>query len=153
MDGFSVIGKRVPRIDGLVKVTGAAEYAADYELPGMLWCKMVRAPYAHARILNIDANAAQRLSGVKGVITAMDFQGWRWGWMSKTRDEALLAEDKVRYLAEAVAAVVAVDEDTAEEAADLIKVEYEELPGVFDHKTPCPSKSLCRSPATQDPAR
>jgi 4-hydroxybenzoyl-CoA reductase alpha subunit len=132
MDEYSVIGKRIPRIDGRVKVTGEAKYAADYELPGMLWCKMVRAPYAHAKILNIDAAAAQRLPGVKGVLTAKDFHGWRWGWMPKTRDEAPLAEDKVRYLAEAVAAVVAVDEDTAEEATDLIKVEYEELPGVFD---------------------
>jgi CO/xanthine dehydrogenase Mo-binding subunit len=105
-----VIGKRIPRIDGRVKATGEAKYAADYELPGMLWCKMLRAPYAHARILNIDARAAQRLSGVKGVLTAKDFHGWRWGWMPKTRDEAPLAEDKVRYLAEAVAAVVAVDE-------------------------------------------
>ena len=132
MDEFSVIGKRIPRIDGRVKVTGEAKYAGDYELPGMLWCKMVRAPYAHARILNIDASAAQRLPGVKGVLTGKDFHGWRWGWMPKTRDEAPLADDKVRYLAEAVAAVVAVDEDTAEEATELIRVEYEELPGVFD---------------------
>ena len=132
MDEFSVIGKRIPRIDGRVKVTGEAKYAADYELPGMLWCKMARAPYAHARILNIDASAAQKLPGVKGVLTGKDFHGWRWGWMPKTRDEAPLAEDKVRYLAEAVAAVVAVDEDTAEEATELIKVEYEELPGVFE---------------------
>ena len=132
MDEFSVIGKRIPRIDGRTKVTGEARYAADYELPGMLWCKMLRAPYAHARILNIDASAALKLPGVKGVLTAKDFHGWRWGWMPKTRDEAPLAEDKVRYLAEAVAAVVAVDEDTAEEATERIKVEYEELPGVFD---------------------
>ncbi len=132
MEDYSVIGKRIPRIDGRVKVTGEAKYAADYEMPGMLWCKMLRSPYAHAKILNIDTSRAQRLLGVKGVITGKDFKGWRWGWMPKTRDEAPIADDKVRYLAEAVAAVAAVDEDTAEEATELIKVDYEELPGVFD---------------------
>jgi len=115
-----------------VKVTGEAKYAADYEMPGMLWCKILRSPYAHAKILNIDASRAQKLPGVKGVLTGKDFNGWRWGWMPKTRDEAPLADDKVRYLAEAVAAVAAIDEETAEEATELIKVDYEELPGVFD---------------------
>jgi 4-hydroxybenzoyl-CoA reductase subunit alpha len=132
MEEYSVIGKRIPRVDGRVKVTGEAKYAADYEMPGMLWCKMLRSPYAHAKILNIDTSRAQRLPGVKGVLTGKDFKGWRWGWMPKTRDEAPIADDKVRYLAEAVAAVAAVDEDTAEEATELIKVDYEELPGVFD---------------------
>jgi 4-hydroxybenzoyl-CoA reductase subunit alpha len=132
MESYSVIGKRVPRIDGRAKVTGEAKYAADYEFPGMLWCKILRAPYAHAKILNVDTSRAERLPGVKGVLTARDFNGWKWGWMPKTRDEAPLAEDRVRYLAEAVAAVCAVDEDTAEEATELIKVDYEELPGVFD---------------------
>jgi len=132
MEEYSVIGKRIPRVDGRVKVTGEAKYAADYEMPGMLWCKMLRSPYAHAKILNIDTSRAERLPGVKGVLTGKDFKGWRWGWMPKTRDEAPLADDKARYLAEAVAAVAAVDEDTAEEATELIKVDYEELPGVFD---------------------
>jgi 4-hydroxybenzoyl-CoA reductase alpha subunit len=132
MEEYSVIGKRIPRVDGRVKVTGEAKYAADYEMPGMLWCKMLRSPYAHAKILNIDTSRAQRLPGVKGVLTGKDFKGWRWGWMPKTRDEAPLADDKARYLAEAVAAVAAVDEETAEEATELITVDYEELPGVFD---------------------
>lgn len=132
MEAYSVIGKRIPRIDGRVKVTGEAKYAADFELPGMLWCKILRSPYAHARILNVDTRRAQRLPGVKAVCTGKDFGGWSWGWMPKTRDETPLAVNKVRYLAEAVAAVAAVDEDIAEEATELIKVEYEELPGVFD---------------------
>ena len=132
MEDYSVIGKRIPRIDGRVKVTGEAKYASDYEMPGMLWCKILRSPYAHAKILNIDASRAQKLPGVKGVLTGKDFNGWRWGWMPKTRDEAPLADDKVRYLAEAVAAVAAIDEETAEQATELIKVDYEELPGVFD---------------------
>ena len=132
MEEHGVIGKRIPRVDARAKVTGEAKYAADYEMPGMLWCKILRSPHAHAKILNIDTSRAERLSGVRGVITGKDFGGWRWGWMPKTRDEAPLADDKARYLAEAVAAVAAVDEETAEEAADLIQVEYEALPGVFD---------------------
>ncbi len=132
MEDYSLIGKRIPRVDGRVKVTGEAKYAADYDMPGMLWCKMVRSPYPHARILNIDTSRAEKLPGVRAVCTGKDFGGWTWGWMPKTRDEPPLAVGKVRYLAEAVAAVAAVDEDTAEEAAELVKVEYEELPGVFD---------------------
>ena len=132
MEEYAVIGKRIPRVDARAKVTGEAKYAADYEMPGMLWCKVLRSPHAHAKILNIDTSQAERLPGVKGIITGKDFGGWRWGWMPKTRDEAPIADDKVRYLAEAVAAVAAADEETAEEAADLIQVEYEALPGVFD---------------------
>ena len=132
MEEYSVIGKRIPRIDGLAKVTGEAKYAADYEMPGMLWCKIARSPHAHAKILNIDTSRAERIPGVKGVLTGKDFKGWKWGWMPKTREEEPLATERVRYLGEAVAAVAAIDEDTAEEAAQLIDVEYEELPGVFD---------------------
>ncbi len=132
MENYSVIGKRIPRIDGRAKVTGDAKYAADYDMPGMFFCKIVRSPYAHAGILNIDTSRAEKVVGVKGVLTGRDFNGWKWGWMPKTRDEEPLATERVRYLGEAVAAVAAVDEDTAEEAARLIQVEYEELPGVFD---------------------
>jgi 4-hydroxybenzoyl-CoA reductase alpha subunit len=132
MAELSVIGKRVPRVDAWEKVTGEAKYAADYSLPNMLWCKLLRSPYPHARILNINTSKALKLPGVKGIVTGKDFGGWSWGWMPATRDEPPLAVDKVRYMAEAVAGVAAVDEDTAEEAANLIKVDYEELPGVFD---------------------
>ncbi len=132
MAEFSVIGKRLPRVDAREKVAGEAKYAADYSLPGMLWCKLLRSPYPHARILNIDATKAERLPGVKAVVTGKDFGGWTWGWMPATRDEPPLAVDKVRYMAEAVAGVAAIDEDIAEEATELIKVDYEELPGVFD---------------------
>jgi len=132
MSELSVIGQRVPRVDAKEKVTGQAKYAADYSLPDMLWCKLLRSPHPHARILNIDTSKAEKLPGVKGIVTGRDFGGWSWGWMPATRDETPLAVDKVRYMAEAVAGVAAVDENTAEEAAGLIKVEYEELPGVFD---------------------
>ena len=132
MEEYYVIGKRVPRIDAKEKVMGQAKYAADHSLQGTLWCKVARAPYPHARILNIDTSRAERLPGVKGVVTGKDFGGWTWGFMATTRDEPPLAVEKVRYLYEGVAAVAAVDEETAEEACELIKVEYEELPGVFD---------------------
>ena len=132
MAEYSLIGKPIPRVDAKAKVTGEAKYAADYSLPDMLWCKLLRSPYPHARILNIDTSRAERLSGVKAIVTGKDFGGWTWGWMASTRDEPPLAVDKVRYMAEAVAGVAAIDEDTAEEACSLIKVDYEELPGVFD---------------------
>lgn len=132
MAEYSLIGKPIPRVDAKAKVTGKAKYAADYSLPDMLWCKLLRSPYPHARILNIDTSRAERLSGVKAIVTGKDFGGWTWGWMASTRDEPPLAVDKVRYMAEAVAGVAAIDEDTAEEVCGLIKVDYEELPGVFD---------------------
>jgi 4-hydroxybenzoyl-CoA reductase subunit alpha len=132
MEEYSVIGKKVPRIDAKEKVMGQAKYAADCSLPDMLWCKVARAPFAHARILNIDTSRAERLPGVKAVITGKDFGGWTWGFMATTRDEPPLAVDKVRYLHEGVAAVAANDEDVAEEACELIKIDYEELSGVFD---------------------
>jgi len=132
MDKYSVIGKRVPRFDSKEKVMGYGKYAADFSMPGMLWCKVARSSVPHARILNIDISQAERLPGVKAVITGKDFGGWTWGFMANTRDESPLAVDKVRYLYEGVAAVAAIDEDIAEEACELIKVDYEELPGVFD---------------------
>jgi 4-hydroxybenzoyl-CoA reductase subunit alpha len=132
MKEYSVIGTRVARVDGKEKVMGQAKYAADYSLPGMLWCKVARAPLAHARILTIDTHRAERLPGVKAVVTAADFKGWTWGFMATTRDEPPLAMDKVRYFMEGVAGVAATDEETAEEACELIKVDYEELPAVFD---------------------
>jgi 4-hydroxybenzoyl-CoA reductase subunit alpha len=132
MAEYSVVGKRLPRIDGVVKVTGEAKYAADLELPGMLYGKVLRAPYAHARILDIDTSKAQRVLGVKAVITGSDFKGFKYGFMPTTRDESPLTVDKVRYYQEGVAAVAAMDEDIAQEALSLIDVEYEELPGVFE---------------------
>lgn len=131
-ESSTLIGKRLPRVDAREKVTGDARYAADFNFPGQLWVKLLRSPHAHARILGIDASAALALKGVKGVLTAKDFNGWTWGWMPKTREEAPLAMDKVRFRGEAVAAVCAADEATAEAACELIGVEYEELPGVFN---------------------
>jgi 4-hydroxybenzoyl-CoA reductase alpha subunit len=132
MTEYSVIGKRLPRVDAREKVMGEAKYAADYSLPDMLWCKILRSPYSHAKIVNIDTSKALKLPGVKAIVTGKDFNGWTWGWSPASRDEPPLAVDKVRYMAEAVAGVAAVDEETAETATNLIKVEYQELPAVYD---------------------
>jgi len=132
MGEYSLVGKRVPRIDSVAKATGDARYTADLTLPRMLHGKILRSPHAHARILHIDTSKAERLPGVKAVVTGRDIPGVKWGVFRYTRDQTLLAVDKVRYFGEDVAAVAAVDEDTAMEALELIEVEYEVLPAVFD---------------------
>ncbi len=132
---FSVVGKRLPRVDSKEKSTGEAKYAVDLKLPGMLFGKILRSPYAHARIQNIDTSRAEKLPGVKAVITTKDTLGIKYGiWRIRpeTFDEYPLARDKVRFIGDEVAAVAATDEDTAKEALSLIEVEYEELPAVFD---------------------
>lgn len=132
---YSVVGKSVPRVDSRVKAIGDAIYTADLRLPGMLYGKILRSPYAHARIININTSKAISLPGVKAVITGKDTLGIKYGvWRMRPElmDECALAMDKVRYIGDAVAAVAAVDEDTAQEALGLIDVEYEELPAVFE---------------------
>ena len=130
---LSVVGKGVPRVDGILKATGKAVYGADYSLPGMLYGKVLRSTVPHAKILNIDTSKALKLPGVRAVITGKDFPwGMKYGFTATSRDQTPLAQDKVRYIGDEVAAVAAINEDIAEEALDLIKVEYEELPAVFD---------------------
>jgi 4-hydroxybenzoyl-CoA reductase alpha subunit len=126
------IGKRLPRVDAVVKATGEAKYAGDLSLPGMLHGKILRSPYPHARILHIDARKAKKLSGVRAVVTGKDTIGFKAGGISARGDEPYLAMDKVRFIGDAVAAVAAIDEEAAEEALDLIRVEYEQLPAVVD---------------------
>ena len=128
---YSVLGKPIRRVDAIAKVTGQAKYANDIDMADMLFGFVKRSPHAHARILNIDTSKAEKLPGVKAVTTGKDFNGFKWGWSNPTRDEEPLAVNKVRYLYEGVAAVAAIDKDIAEEACDLIEVEYEPLPGVF----------------------
>ena len=127
---YQVIGKPAPRVEGALKVTGAARYTADVALPGTLWGKSLHSPYAHARIRRIDASAARALPGVHAVLTGEDVGGYLFG--TTVRDMPVLARDRVRFSGERVAAVAAVDEDTAQQALELIEVEYEELPAVFD---------------------
>ncbi len=131
MEEYSVVGKSVERTDGRVKVTGKARYAGDLVAPGMLHGKFLRSPVAHANILNIDTSRAKRLPGVMAVITGKDFPGIPFGTRPDIRDQIPMPITKVHHFGEGVAAVAALDEDTAEEALDLIKVEYEELPVVL----------------------
>ncbi len=131
----SFIGRRVPRIDGPAKATGEAKYTVDISLPGMLCAKILRSPLPHARIVHVDTTRAERIPGVKAVITGRDAWDVRHGFVETPRypaDQYVLANDRVRYVGEEVAAVAAIDEDTALEAIDAISVEYEELPAVFD---------------------
>ncbi len=132
MENHKIVGKGVVRSDYLAKVTGEAQFTADIKLPGMLVGKVLRSPHAHARILNIDGSRALRVPGVKAVINGFDGFGIKWGVFRYTQDHAMVPTDKVRYVGEDVAAVAAVDEETALEALDLIHVEYEPLPAVFD---------------------
>jgi 4-hydroxybenzoyl-CoA reductase subunit alpha len=126
------VGKRVPRVDSPSKVTGEVLFSADLKLPRMLVGKVKRSPVAHARILNIDTSKAEKLKGVKAVVTGRDTAGVKWGVFRYTQDMSLLPRNKVRYFGEEVAAVAAVDEETALEALDLITLDLEELPPVYD---------------------
>ena len=132
MSDYTIVGKRMPRVDSRAKVMGKAKFTADIKLPGMLVGKIKRSPYAHARILNIDTSKAIALPGVKSVVTGKDTEGVKWGVFAYTRDQEFIQTQKVRYIGDEVAGVAAVDEETALKALDLIDVEYEELPPVFD---------------------
>ena len=123
------VGARVPRLDGAEKVTGEALFGADVRLPGMLAARLLLSPHPHARILRVDAGKARRLPGVKAVLTAKEAPAGRFGRFVK--DESLFASDRVRFAGERVAAVAAVDEETAAEALSLIRVDYEPLPALL----------------------
>jgi CO/xanthine dehydrogenase Mo-binding subunit len=128
---FTQLGRRNRRVDGLRKSTGKEIYTDDISLPGMLHAKILRSTVAHANIVSIDASKAETLEGVHAVITGRDMPT-PYGIIPWTRDEHALCLDKVRFIGDAVAAVAAVDEDTANAALELIDVEYEELPAYFD---------------------
>jgi len=129
---FDVIGKPYPKKDARLKVSGECRFAGDMIYPGMLHGKLLRSPHAHARIRNIDVSKAEKLKGVRAVITGKDFPGVLYGNFMHTRDYLPLAIDRVRYIGEEVAAVAADDEDSAWDALNLIHVDYEPLPAVFD---------------------
>ena len=123
------VGERVSRVDGLEKVTGQAVYGFDLELPGMLYGVALRSPIAHGKIMDIDVSEAMKVPGVKAVVTGKDFP-FTFGFSVK--DQPFLAMERVRYVGEPVAGVAAETEAEAQEAAEKIRVRYEELPAVFD---------------------
>ena len=124
------IGARMVRTDAVEKVTGSAIYAEDVRLPRMVYGALVRSPFPHANILSIDTSAAVNHPDVRAVVTGRDIEMGYYGY--ELQDQRVFALEKVRYLGEPVAAVAAVTPDAAREAAALVKVEYEELPAVFD---------------------
>src|SRR6186997_456411 len=138
---FQVVGTPLPRIDGVAKVTGQTRFADDLILPRMLWCKLLRSPHPHARILRIDTSRAAALPGVHAVVTGADFP-IPFGVLPVSQDEHALCPDVARFIGDPVAAVAARDEDIAAEACRLIDVTYEPLTtiGSVDDaaKTPAP---------------
>ncbi len=123
------IGTSPIRIDAKDKVIGKATYIDDMKFPGMLYGKVLRSKYAHAKILGIDTSRAEKQPGIKGVVTGVHIPFLHGESLC---DEPFLALGKVRYMGEGVAAVAAVDEGSAEQALSLITVDYEELPCLFD---------------------
>src|SRR5437868_5134678 len=142
--GSGQVGRSVPRLEGAAKVTGRAEYVHNMRLPGMLYGKIFRSTVAHGRIRSLDVSAARVLAGVHRVVTIDDvrkvipnpFYGPAF------HDQPILAAGKVHYVGEPVAVVLAADPHVAEEAAQLIEAEYEELPAVFDEVEAMTSQAI-----------
>jgi len=150
MADLRVVGQSHPRVDGMEKVTGAARFSPDVKLPRMIVGKILRSPYPHAKVLHIDTSRALRLPGVKAVVTADDTPRVKVNRAPSTyyfddreatdtvvptpmvMDQTVFCEDVARFVGDEVAAVAAVDEETALEALSLIKVDYELLTPVFD---------------------
>ena len=124
------IGARMVRTDAVEKATGRAVYAEDVRLPRMIYGALIRSTHAHAKILSVDTSEAVSLPGVRAVVTGADIEMGYYGY--ELHDQRVFALEKVRYLGEPVAAVAAVTPDAAREAAQKVKIEYEELPAVFD---------------------
>jgi putative selenate reductase molybdopterin-binding subunit len=125
-----VVGRSLPRTDSLEKVTGKAVYAYDMRLPGMVYGEILRSPLPSARIRKLDTAAATAIPGVLAVYTQKDMPQTRFG--AFVQDETALADGVVRYQGEGVAAVIALDEQTALRGIEAIDVDYEPLPGVFE---------------------
>ena len=141
MSEYSVVGKSLPRVDAVEKVTGAAQYGADVHPPGMLYAKTVRSKHPHAKILGIDTSEAEKLPGVRAIVTQADVESGR----------KVFASDKVLYAGEPLAAIAATDPDIAEEAADLIKIDYKPLPVVQNAMEAIkPSAPILHSDDTKD---
>ena len=130
MSDLNVVGQSHPQIDAMEKAMGKTKFVSDLLLPNMLYGRILRSPYAHARIKHIDASRAEALAGIKAVVTYSDTPGIKFG--PRTEDWTILASDKARFCGDEIAAVAAGYEDITEVPLYLIKVEYEELPIVSD---------------------
>ena len=129
MKQLRVVGKPLPRLDGVDSVTGRATYTVDVALPGLLYAKLFRSPLPHAKIRRLDVSRARALPGIATVLTAEDAPRKRFGF--GIQDEELFARDKARYVGDVIAAVAASDEGTADQAIELIECDYETLPAAL----------------------
>ena len=129
-DSFSVIGHNLTKVDAHAKVAGQTLFADDLVLPRMLFARLLRSPHPHARIKSIDASRAAAFPGVAATLVGSELP-IPFGILPVSQDEHALCTDKVRFVGDPVAAVAAVDEETAEEALKLIDVEYEILPALM----------------------
>ena len=127
---YTVAGTDARRVDGIEKVTGKALYTGDLQLPGMAYAKILRSPLAHARLVKVDASNAMSMNGVIATLTRDDIKDLNYKYGATYKDQSIVAVDKVRYAGDPVAAVLAESPAIAEQALDLIEVEYEELPKV-----------------------
>jgi CO/xanthine dehydrogenase Mo-binding subunit len=127
---YSIAGTNAPRVDGVEKVTGKAIYTSDIQLPGMAHARILRSPVAHAKLVKVDATKAKEFPGVIATLTRDDIQSFNYKYGATYKDQSIVAVDKVRYVGDPVAAVLADDPATAEQALELIEVEYDELPKV-----------------------
>jgi CO/xanthine dehydrogenase Mo-binding subunit len=127
---YTVAGTDVHRVDGVEKVTGKAIYTSDIQLLGMAHAKILRSPIAHAKLTKVDASKAREIPGVITTLTRDDIKNFNYKYGATYKDQSIVAVDKVRYVGDPVAAVLADDPATAEAALELIDVEYEELPKV-----------------------
>ena len=128
------IGQNHRKVDAMERMRGHLRYTDDIKLPGLLHCKILRSPHAHAKIVRIDSTAALAMEGVHGVLTGKDLP-IPFGIIPWTQDENVLGVDKVCFVGDGVAAVAAIDEDTANAALRAIKVEYEVLEAYYDPET------------------
>src|SRR5665213_3757581 len=129
---FQVVNHSVPRADGIAKVTGGAIYTSDMGLEHMAWAKVLRSPFARARIISIDTSEARKQPGVIDVLTGYDLKGLHPYYGHGVKDHPLIAIGQVRFVGEPVAAVIAETELDAQEAAGKISVEYEEMTAILD---------------------
>jgi CO/xanthine dehydrogenase Mo-binding subunit len=127
---YKVAGTNAHRVDGIEKVTGKAIYTSDIRLPGMAHARILRSPVAHAKLIKVDASEAREMPGVIATLTRDDIQGFNYKYGATYKDQCIVAVDKVRYVGDPVAAVLADEAATAEAALEVIEVEYEELPKV-----------------------
>jgi len=129
---MSGLGENFPRVDGPAKLRGWAQFTADVEMPGMVYAKVLRSSYPHARLTRVDGSRAKKLPGVVAVLTRDDLKGMNAYFGPVVKDQAVVAVDRVRYVGDIIAAVAAEEKDIAEEALESITVEYEPLAAVFD---------------------